>query len=283
MKANNLTICVPSSKGLLRECNKNCPYCISRITWTPEVNESLMWQNLQTVKKILELRGIHDILITGKGEPLMNPEFLTKLMYNLRDYKLEIQTNGILLSESPFLGYDSYQNWKEFFVAGRLNVLAVSVDNVTQIRRSKDLWKSFHDAGIIVRVCVNITNIFQGFGFKDIVEMARESYASQVLFRNITYPSTAPTDSNEVQWINKNVNLILYKDFLNQMKALRLPSVRYIDGVGCTVFDYKGTAVMFSDYCLEESSSEVNGARSLIFHQDGHVYTSWNTPASILF
>lgn len=282
MKANNLTICVPSAKGLPQECNKNCPYCISRITWTPKPNPLLIWRNLQKVKKLMDINGIHDVLITGKGEPLMNPKFLSKIMYNLREYKLEIQTNGILLTEVP--SHTRYKSsWQNFFVERGLNVLAVSVDNITQIRRGEALFKIFYDAGIIIRICVNITNIFKGFGFQDIMEASKESHASQVLFRNITYPSTALASTNEVKWIKKNVNPILYKDILNKMKALRLPPIRYVDGVGSTVFDYKGTSVMFSDYCIEETSSETRGARSLIFHQDGHVYTSWNTPASILF
>jgi len=47
MRANNLTICVPN-----RGCDKNCKYCISKMTFEPESNYQLMVRNAKKVAKI---------------------------------------------------------------------------------------------------------------------------------------------------------------------------------------------------------------------------------------
>ena len=276
MKANNLTICIPPTKGL-RECNKNCPYCISKITWCPKPNVSLMRSNVYKVLKLTELEGIHNILITSKGEPLLNMGMLDWVLRKFKDYRLELQTNGIQLYKT--INFDSYLNWENYFIFNNLNTLALSIDTKEQITNFSKIADSYRIKGINIRICFNITKMFDKVSFDQFMILAKIAGASQVLFRNITYPSTA--DCKEVQWIKNNTGN--YKEIFDYVINLELPVVRYIEGLGNTVFDYKGIAVMFSDYCIEEKADEKNGARSLIFHQDGHVYTSWNTSASILF
>ena len=44
----------------------------------------------------------------------------------------------------------------------------------------------------------------------------------------------------------------------------------------------KTILVTIIDYCIQEYNN-TEDIRSLIYHQDGYMYTSWDKPASILF
>jgi hypothetical protein len=48
------------------------------------------------------------------------------------------------------------------------------------------------------------------------------------------------------------------------------------------VRDVGGIAVTFFEYCVQDSNGE-DDIRSLIYNQDGHLYTTWNSPASMIF
>jgi hypothetical protein len=51
---------------------------------------------------------------------------------------------------------------------------------------------------------------------------------------------------------------------------------------GVKVYDVGGISLAISDYCIQEQDSGSN-LRSLVFQEDGHLYTSWGSRASILF
>ncbi len=51
---------------------------------------------------------------------------------------------------------------------------------------------------------------------------------------------------------------------------------------GATLYDLDGIAVTHFDYCVQDDSGE-DDVRSLIFLEDGHLYTAWNSPASRIF
>jgi hypothetical protein len=66
-----------------------------------------------------------------------------------------------------------------------------------------------------------------------------------------------------------NIFLRQYYAYLqsNGMKIMRLPygaTLYMVEGVSCTHFDY----------CIQDSNND-NDIRSLIFHEDGHLSTSW--------
>ena len=51
---------------------------------------------------------------------------------------------------------------------------------------------------------------------------------------------------------------------------------------GMSIYDCKGISVLFSDYCIQEQAND-NDVRSIVFHEDGHLYTLWNSAASMRF
>jgi hypothetical protein len=73
----------------------------------------------------------------------------------------------------------------------------------------------------------------------------------------------------------------MYRDFISMVNKDR-DLVRLLP-YGSEVYDIDGISVSFSDYCIQENNN-TKGIRSLIFLEDGHMYTSWDkVPASRLF
>ena len=96
MKAQNLTVSVPANK-----CDKDCPYCISKITWETNPDQVLVQRNIPKVKRLANSAEISNVLITSKKEPFMNYDGLIWMANQFSDYWLELQTNGIELNKKP--------------------------------------------------------------------------------------------------------------------------------------------------------------------------------------
>jgi len=283
MKAQNLTISVPD-KG----CDKNCPYCISKITWSPKVDENTMGRNAEKVYKLAQTANVTSVLITGKAEPMLNSDAVMKWCKIFREWPLEIQTNGKKLmrmyretqSPEPFL---HMRNWG-------INVFAFSVDGLEQLEEYSPMFAAIADHGMIVRVCINLTSMI-GYDFHAIIEaVMKAGNVRQVLFRNITYPRMgqwlSKAEPPEIRWIKSMTKPAAYWEMAHNFgqmmeKTPRLP-FRILPETGVKVYDFMGTSVCFSDYCIQQEN-RMEDIRSLIFHQDGHVYTSWDSPASLLF
>jgi hypothetical protein len=62
------------------------------------------------------------------------------------------------------------------------------------------------------------------------------------------------------------------------LNAQQIRKLRY----GVRIYDLDGMSVSISDNCIQEASDE-NNLRSLIYGDDGHLYTSWDSRASKIF
>ena len=78
MKITTLSIVAGSEA-----CNAKCPYCVSKMTPScgmdlkePEVN----WRNLDKAARFAQLSDVTTVLITGKGEPTLFPEQISKYL-----------------------------------------------------------------------------------------------------------------------------------------------------------------------------------------------------------
>ena len=274
MRAQNLTISIPADK-----CDRNCPYCISRITWQTEPNLKLMNRNLRKVRRLARIAGVPSILITCKKEPFMNVQELLRFSWEFSEnHWLEVQTNGLFfIKHSSELSKNLYRDG--------INVVAFSIDNIQSIEKYANAIYDLNKFGIITRICINITKFISDFyNFREVMQrIINLGDVRQVLFRNINYPTNSDPESDEVKWIDNYVSETGYDDFHKQMKMTgELSILRTIPQTGVTTYNYKGISVCFSDYCVQESNKDED-IRSLIFQEDGHVYTSWNYRSSILF
>jgi len=171
---------------------------------------------------------------------------------------------------------------KELFA---IDVFAVSVDNMNQLSLVYKLRKEYPAS--IIRVTFNVHDgLYQTFANNtridtELHEMHKNG-VRQVTFRQLTVPNDRlRTDESDeaAAYIKNNTKNNLFEilnEFLSNHKVIRKLNF------GPSIYDVDGLAVSSMDYCIQDSHSDEN-IRSLIYHSDGHMYTSWNSLASILW
>jgi len=278
MKANNLTISIPQPKDGFR-CDENCPYCISLMTPFVQFNYDLFFDNLEKVKYMAKTCSVSSVLLTGKGEPTLNYHLLLQTAMKFSSFPMELQTNGKWL-------LDHIDAMKELKAVG-LDTLAFSIDNLYNVIELYPLSKKACDLGMTVRVCLNLTNkITPKIKFVEIIASIKDFLIDQLLFRQLMIPDKVleTEQSKKVQaWIRDNVDVStynrLYQEMLNIVDEKDL--IRILPH-GVRVYDIDNIAVTFSDYCVQEYNN-TEDIRSLIYLEDGHLYTSWDKISSRLF
>jgi sulfatase maturation enzyme AslB (radical SAM superfamily) len=272
LKAENLTISIPD-----RGCNKHCPYCVARMTGKSEENYDLMLRNIKKIAHIAKLAEVTSVLFTGKGEPILDDtrEILEKLSEKFSDWPLEIQTNGISLLMK--------KDWVDFLYNINFNVIAISVDTNQQLDDMKVVFQSIYRKGLVSRMTLNITSLINPSSFEEILKYCHENHIRQLTIRKIIAPEN-PKDKKAAEWIAKNVNdkdyQILVTSAMNYVRQKGTLIRTTTDGLN--IWDCEDVSFAHSDYCIQESNKS-SDIRSLIFAEDGHLYTSWNSKASILF
>ncbi len=274
MRAQNLAVSIPPGKPL---CDKNCEYCVSRMTGYMKTNRGLIASNLPKVKELAHVGQVTSVLFTGKGEPTLNESDLFWLMEEFKHLPLGLQTNGLKLSKDFSL--------LERLAAAGLNTLAVSIDDLEQFVNYYEMFARSKELGLLTRVTLNITNkLPENISFKWLVEVCRNNFVDQLMLRNVVVPNNVPLDIPTAKWISKNVDPTMYPRLQAELKktcekkGMLLRKLSF----GSLVYDYRGVSVTYSDYCVQDDN-DGEDIRSLIFMEDGHCYTSWNSKASILF
>jgi len=268
MKAQNLTICVP-----YEGCDKNCPYCVSKMTGYIEYNDYLFEKNLSKVKTLADNANITSVLLTGKGEPMMNVGMTGKLAHYFSDYPIELQTNGIKLLQSFNLD-------APFDMLRHVDVIAFSFDRFYLFDDFKGLFHYLDNMGKVIRVTMNVTNALDNIGLSEYIKKCKDTKVRQFSFRQIVAPNGTPEESPERQWIRGNTDPHHYDDLAKEIGTTGR-EIRTLP-FGAVIKDIDGVSVTYFDYCVQDNSSS-DDIRSLIYQEDGHCYTSWGSRASILF
>jgi len=275
MKAWGLTASIPV---LNDKCDKNCAYCISQMTGFIKPDPELVERNLEKVYTVAEAAKITTFLITSKREPMLNIEAVLKMCKRFNKFPTEIQTNGIWLNRHP-------ECLKELYCDG-MNVIAFSIDHLGDLEKYAGLFEEITAHRMIVRICLNLTDMIPvEMKFGDIFEtIIKASNVRQLMFRNITTPSIVKSGP-QYEWVKKHTDYDRYLALAQEferivIKEKKIP-IRKLP-FGLDIYGHKGISVSFSDYCLQETNNNED-IRSLVFLEDGHLYTSWSDPASILF
>ena len=271
MRAANLTISIP-----YLGCDKNCPYCVSKMTGYPKPNSGKLRRNIDKTKTLARAAQVTNVMITGKGEPTLNWNTLLDIIERFQEWPVELQTNGLLLAKH-------LDKVNTLAVYG-LDVVAISIDKIEQFNDFKDLFKRIQDVGMTSRVTLNVTKMIPRTAtFNYFISICKQHNIDQFLLRNIVAPTHAQV-SEYTEWIKENTSQAHYDKLVGEMNVcldkfgLFLRETEF----GMKIYDYRGVSITRSDYCIQDSST-VNNLRSLILMDDGHVYTNWYSKASRLF
>ena len=278
MKAQTLSICLPGTA-----CDKKCPYCVSKMTWAPPVDDQTWNWNLPKVVHFAKMAQVTDVIITGKGEPSLNEE-LAHAANEFRDWPVVVQTNGKTWARNP----DALDG---FMVDGKplFNIISVSIDDPKQVGECDGLWKKINSCPVLTsRITVMLTSEVCKIPFKHWVQQCVLYGIRGLSFREITVPSNwldNPASIEVHKWIqglkdNKTISNWL-EDFEAESKNQGRPFSRRLP-YGAIITDFDGISVTKFDFCIQDESGD-DDIRSLVYNQDGHLYTSWGSPASIIF
>ena len=267
MRANNLTISINAP------CNKDCAYCISKMTFAPQPDHDLFCRNIKKAVYMASAAGVSSVMITSKGEPLLNMDHVMYVLSHFRDFPTEIQTNGTKLDENTI----------SRFADMKLNTVAISTDNPIDHDLSTVL-DMLTQAKINSRLTIVVTDGFK-VELAPLISYCHAYGVRQLTLRMATAPMRVISNErsyNTLDWIKNNTK-DEHKAFFDTLRSYQNEKtvIRKLPW-GAMVHDVEGIAVTTIDYCIQEYNN-YDDIRSLIYHQDGHLYTSWDKPSSLIF
>ncbi|MBU4086314.1 MAG: radical SAM protein [Nanoarchaeota archaeon] len=249
----------------------------------PRVN----WRNFEKACRLAEINGVTTTLITGKGEPTLYPEQITKFLENLKKFNfplLELQTNGIVLAE------ENYNKYLEEWYKLGLTMIALSIVHYEQKRNKKifsdkypelkNLIDKLHKIGFSVRLSCTILK-----GFVDnpkevekLIKKAKEWKVEQLSIRKLATPKHSE-NQDIFAWTKENIasetELVKIKKFIakNGNKIMTLQD-------GAQVYDLNGQNLCLTDALTIKPKSD--SLRQIIFFPDGHLRFDWQYKGAIL-
>ncbi len=276
-------------------CNARCPFCISKMTppngvelKEPEVN----WRNFDVACRLARRSGVTTAMFTGKGEPTLFPDQITKFLEKMEKYEfplIEIQTNGIMLAEKPEK-YNSYlRRWYEL----GMTTIAISVvhydpekNRQTYLPHRKEyidlskLIATLHAIGFSVRLtCIAAHGFIDSVEeLEKMVDFAKRNKVEQLTLTPVSKPETS--ESQEAwDWTSahhlKADQLAAIKDYLAKEGNVVLRLAH-----GAIVYDLHGQNLCLSNCLSVNPDSEE--MRNIIFFPDGHLRYYWQYPGATI-
>lgn len=291
MQIQSLSVVVPN-KG----CVNKCPFCVSRMVNSDtypnlmDINHPHYDINVREYLKRLRYvadSGCQTIMLTGTSEPQQNKQFLATFALLHQQIgspftNIEMQTTGVMLD-----GDNDYLRFLRNFVG--VNTVALSVSSLSDVENRRilgthygleipRLCKSLKDYGFNIRICCNLTGRFDPDNdpWSNVLGyLEEECLADQVTFRKM-YASDASTQ--QAQWIKENP--FMREDSLIGYLSLFPTSSATMYGAG--IHDINGMSVIYDEDCMGKNP-ETNVRKYLILRPNCHLYSQWDSPASLVF
>ena len=246
--------------------------------------------------------GCKTIMLTGTSEPQQNKPFLNTfaLLHRLigRPFtNIEMQTTGMLLSDRNYLRF--LRN----FVG--VKTIALSVNSVSDFANCRtigheteswndlpvkleELTKTLKEYDFNVRICYNLSSLlhvpksdessFSKEYIENLFKYTKEKlHADQVTLRKL-YATTEKNAQNE--WIEKHK---ISSAFTTALQDYLLD----FEKIGCTAYgapilDVEGMSVVYDLDCMGKKP-EKDVLKYLILRPNCKLYSSWDSPASLVF
>ncbi len=307
MEIQSVSILVPGG------CPNSCACCVSKLhsdtdSYQNQLEDNYQFEALysQDYKDALEFardNGCNVMMYTGDGEPLMNKNFIRKVVELNKQLDKpfrwsEIQTSGVFLLEKADNGGEKNLRWLRDYV--RVKIVSLSVFNPFDSKENEKCLrpknaKAFVDVertcvaikkyNFGLRLSLNLYDAYNTIPTEQIFARAKQLGANQITFRvlyNIDEPQTAGEKSIN-DWILEhraddsvveNINAYIKKHG-RPLERLPFGAIRYsVHGMSCVV----------DDDCMNSNPDEIkNQVKYLVLRPDCHVYTKWDDEGSMMF
>jgi len=275
-------------------CNARCPYCISKMTpkegmsfKEPKIN----WLNFNKACRLAQLSGVTTVLITGKGEPTLYPDQITKYLMHMKKYNfplIEIQTNALVL-DKQFHRYLPYL--KKWRLLG-LNTICISIVHYKDSKNKlvytphmdyiklERVIDRLHKLGFSIRLsCMMAKGFIDSVKeVDDLCDWAKKNKVEQLTIRSIRTPKKS-IDKSIFDWTKKHALTCKQSNDIKkhlEKNANKLMTLEH----GAFVYDLNGQNICLAD-CLT-IKSDTDSLRQLIFFPDGHLRYDWQYEGAIL-
>ncbi len=254
----------------------------------PNVN----WRNFHKACLLAKQSGVTTAMLTGKGEPTLFPEQISKYLNAMQDFEfpfIELQTNGLSIMEKrgAFAGHLS--TWYEL----GMTTIAVSIVHYLPERNRpiyvphrdeyidlRALVELLHSHGFSVRLTgVLLDNYVDGVEeLKGLLDFCRNNRVEQLSVRPVNKPRTS-RDDEVGTWISRNGlpsgKLSAMASFL-EAEGTALMTLQH----GAIVYDVDGQNICLTDSLTIQPGGE--NIRQLIFFPDGRLRYDWQHGGAIL-
>ena len=276
-------------------CNAQCPFCVSKMTASLGVElpePAVNWRNFKIACRIAKQSGVNTAMFTGKGEPTVFPKQITRFLDEMAEFAfapIELQTNGILISEKSEKYHGHLKDWYD----RGMTTIAVSIVHFDPEKNRQiyvphkksyidlsGLIKFLHDCDFSVRLTCILCDRFIDSKEKlqTLIKFAQEQGVEQLTVTPVNKPDQ--TDNTEVwEWTNSHHLADNQKtDIMNYLEnhGTRILKLSH----GAIVYDINGQNVCMGN-CLNVNP-DTEELRNLIFFPDGHLRYYWQYPGSII-
>ena len=285
MNIQSLSVVVPTG-----ECWNHCPFCVSRMH-CEDYGASVFDANFLEAPEgylnrmqFVRDEGCNSMIITGTAEPQQNMQFINSLLRwnsKLRTpfYNITLQTTGSGLKKGSLaimakLGLTTLSLSISSFNAER-NAEIIGMPHKVKIDYYQ-LLKWAKELNLVTRASVNLTDEFTAYMPEDYFAWAARNGFDQLTFRRIY----AEGMSEEYEWVAEHsfpgVKLDEIAQYIRQngTPILRLP-------YGLTKYSVNGISTVLDDDCMSKQS--IDDLKYAILRPNGHLYSRWDDPGSLIF
>lgn len=294
MIIQSLSVCVPSLR-----CINDCKFCCSKMhtadyadRFTELGKYSAYRDDMGKRLEYARDNGCNTCMLTGNNEPQQNKEYL-RIFSEVNNSisspfrNIEMQTSGAFIDEDmlDFLKYSV-----------GLTTIAISVACLDDDVKNRDtiqtkdsnlnlkwLCKAAKDRNINLRICLNMNDdilMHNDFTPETVIRLCKELDADQITFRALWSPDAT---TEQGKWIEDHVTSKTY-DFIASLKADIKDKGKYLDTLeyGADRYDYYEFSVVIDEDSMSQEEKK-EAVKYLILRPNGHLYSKWDSKASLIF
>lgn len=292
----SLSICVPAKK-----CINDCAFCCSKMhggdyedRFTPVTTTMSYIEDMKKRLQYARNNGCNTLMLTGNNEPQQNRDFLRVLGIVNKSLSnpflnIEMQTSGAFVDNDML----------DFLQAIGVTTMAISVaclDN-SETNRSiiktpdknlniVNLCESIKARNMNLRICLNMNdNMVKGMtnsksAVNHVINLCTKLGANQITCRALW---TSEDGTPQADWIAAHVTQ-LTTDFIKQFKREVKEHGKYLDTLeyGLDRYDYQGFSTVIDEDSMAQEEHK-DSIKYLILRPDGHLYSKWDSKASLIF
>ena len=273
-------------------CNAHCPFCISQMTGKNVQVTPINQINFNKACRLAQINAVTNVIITGKGEPLLYPAQITDYLKALQKFDfpvIELQTNAIVLGQNP-KKYDPFlQEWRQL----GLTFIAISIVHYSPEKNRQNylpdektypdlaaLIVHLHSFGFSVRLTCTLVKgyVDNAAEAKKMIDKARLWGADQLTLRKVAAPKNS-ANATVYSWTKAHElsqsDLDAIENYLVQ-KGTKIATFDY----GGAIYDVQNQNVCFTNALTLNQNSE--NVRQAIYFPDGHLRFDWQYQGAIL-